>query len=195
MSRPPSVSHSCVSVLARRGLGPCWAPTAMGSGQVLGLWSPGPAGSWWVPGVVLCQGRPRLCPASPCPACGQEPGPGHILAWSGGHLLCGVGVLGSPTLGAPHLSQPRLPQWPGAGPGGCGRGMVQAGGLRLPWASCLEDGRADLSSVSVSWFLRQAGGETLGQNQVVTASLVGGVFVPSPVCVNLAGPGIGSQGL
>lgn len=84
MSRPPSVSHSCVSVLARRGLGPCWAPTATGSGQALGLWSPGPAGSWWVPGVVLCQACPRLCLASPCPACGQEPGSGHILAWSGG---------------------------------------------------------------------------------------------------------------
>lgn len=57
------------------------------------------------------------------------------------------------------------------------------------------DGRADLSSVPVSWFLRQAGGEALGQNQAVTASLVGGVFVPSPVCVNSAGTGIGPQGL
>lgn len=134
--RVPPSSPFCLqppSVSIWAGRGPCWVTTAVGSAQVLGLWSLVGPGAVLSPPVLgsaqlpLAQPVVRSAGLGPLPVWwGRASPPGRVSA----PLL--PGGLGVPTLRVPHLSPAQAPAVAWGRSWGRARASA-AGAPRPPW--------------------------------------------------------------
>lgn len=133
---------SLISIWASRG--PCWAPTAVGSAQVLRLWSLAGRGGCCPPTPNPVLGSAQLPLAQPVVrSAGLGPLPcvagGGLLLRAGSVPLCCLVVSGSPPSGFPTSPPPRL-QWPGGRSWGVAEGQCRrrpGAGLGDAVLSCL----------------------------------------------------------